>query len=403
MTTFKYRGVSKEGANINGIVRAYDEYEAVTKLRETCSVVTKIEKIVEKEEEAAKKQRVKVKDKDLAIMCSQFAIILKAGIPVVQCVEMVAEQNANKLLRDRLLKVSEDIGGGSTMAQSFAEHLPDLPTTFIETVRAGEQAGSLEECFQRLEKYFDNAAKVRGKVVGALTYPAIVIVVAIVVFVIIMTVAVPTFTDVFADMGAELPMITKAMMAVSDFFIKGWWIMLILVAFVAMVFLIVRRTENGKRALANFALMKSPLAKIRAMNCSNTFAATMSTMIAAGLPILRALEITAAVVQNYIFSLAVYQVKEDVEQGKGIADSMREHECFPKMLTEMTGVGERTGAMEQTLDVIGDYYSNEVQNQTAKLLALMEPAITVGLAVITVVLLLGIYLPMFSMYDSVSM
>ena len=401
MTTFKYSGFSREGAAVSGVVRAYDEFEAVTRLRETCSIVTKIEVIPEKEDKA-KTDSFKIKDKDLAIMCSQLSIILSAGMPVVQCVRMVAEQAANKELRVRLMKVAEDIDGGHTMAQSFQDNVPGLPTTFVETVHAGEDSGTLEDCFARLHKYYDKASKTKGKVSGALTYPAIVIAVAVVVFIIIMVVAVPMFKSTFEDLGVELPFVTRLLIGMSNFFTNYWWLLLLIIAFAALVFTVAKRTESGKVALADFALNKAPLHKIKSMTYSSTFASTMSTMVAAGLPLVNALEITSRVIDNYVFSKAVYRVKEGVEQGRTILECMRESKCFPKLLTEMCGVGEQAGSMQETLDVVGDFYDNEVQLATDKLLAAMEPIMTIGLAVVTVVLLLAVYLPMFSMYGSVT-
>ena len=399
MTTYKYKGVSKEGANISGVIRAYDEFEAVSYLRDTCSIITKIEPITDAAQGKAK--NFKISDKDISMLCSQFSIILSEGMPIVRSVEMVAEQSTDKELRERLLHVAEDVEGGYTLAQSFEDNIPSLPTTFIETIRAGEQSGTLESCFARLKVYFERSSKVRARVVGALTYPLIVIVVALVVIFIIMTVAVPMFTKTFAESGTELPAITKGLIAISNFFVQKWWILVLIIAVCVGAYLLYRRTENGKRNLAKFSLNISPLRRIRLMNCSTQFASTMSTMIAAGLPIVRALEVTAAVVDNYIFSLSVSQVREDVEQGNGIAKSMRLHPCFPKLLTEICGVGERTGGMEKSLDTIGEFYSNEVQIATDKLLAVMEPAITMGLAGMTLLLLLAVYLPMFSMYGTV--
>jgi len=400
MTTFKYKGVSKDGVELNGIIRAYDELEAVSKLRENCSIITNIE-VVPDSDKTGTTEKFKIKEKELALICSQFSIILKAGMPIVRCVEMIADQSASKELRARMLKVADDVSGGHTLAQSFEDNMPGLPATFVQTVRAGERSGTLENCFDRLHKYYDKSAKVRGKVAGALIYPAIVITVAIVVLIIIMTVAVPMFKDTFEGMGTELPGITKGLMAVSDFFVNYWWVLVVLAAIVAVIYLTAGRSESGKIKMAEFALKKSPLHKINAMNCASQFSATMSTMIAAGLPIVESLDVTSNVITNYVFSKAIAGVKTEVEQGKTIKESMQARDCFPKLLTEMCGVGEQAGSMEETLDVIGDFYSNEVTLATDKLMAAMEPAITVGLAVITVVLLLAVYLPMFSMYGSV--
>ena len=185
MTTYKYRGLSPDGAKVSGVIKAYNEYEAVAQLRQTCSVITKIEEVKETKSLNPDLGKKRIKDKELAIICSQFAIILTSGLPIVKCVEMVAAQAQNKDLRAMLYKVAEDVAGGYSLAQSFENNGTSFPATFIETVRAGEQAGTLEICFDRLHKYYDKTAKTKAKIISTLTYPAMVIVVAIIVFILL--------------------------------------------------------------------------------------------------------------------------------------------------------------------------------------------------------------------------
>ncbi len=401
MTTFRYKGQTAGGAKVSGVLRAYDEFEAADKLRESVAIITKLEAVPEKKESVLSRPvAFRVKEKELALLCSQFAIILASGLSVERCVSMVAAQTKNKYLRRMLDKVSEEVGAGYSLAQSFENNAPYLPKTFTETLRAGEQSGTLESCFQRLHAYYDRSAKTRAKIVSTLTYPAMVVVVAIVVFVIIIAVAVPAFTTAFNEIGSDLPGVTKALMAVSTFFTKWWWLLLAILALLAAAYLAVRRTERGRAALAAWSLTRAPLRRIHSMNAAAQFAHSMATLLAAGLPLPWALEVTANVVSNYTFSLAVRQVRQDVERGRPMTESMAGIECFPAMLTEMVGVGERSGALEETLDVIGGYYDNEVSVTTARLLAVLEPAITIALAVL-VVLLLAVYLPMFTLYGGI--
>ena len=177
--------------------------------------------------------------------------------------------------------------------------------------------------------------------------------------------------------------------------------MLGVLALLVIAYLTFRRTERGRAALAAWSLTRAPLRRIHSMNAAAQFAHSMATLLAAGQPLPRALEVTANVVSNYTFSLAVRQVRQDVERGRPMAESMAGIECFPAMLTEMVGVGERSGALEETLDVIGGYYDNEVSVTTARLLAVLEPAITIALAVLVVILLLAVYLPMFTLYGGI--
>ena len=401
MTTFKYRGLSTDGQKISGVVKAYNEYEAVTQLRETCAVITHIQEVKEKTGLNRNLGGTRIKEKDLSIMCSQFSIILTSGLSIMRCVEMVAEQARTPELRASLLKVAEDVSGGYSLAQGFENNMPDLPVTFVETIRAGEASGTLEQCFARLETYYDKQAKLRGKVISTLTYPIIVIMVAIVVFIIVMVKAVPVFVSTFEYMGSELPAITKGMIAVSNFMVHQWLLLVVLLLAAGVVYFLVRRSPKGRVALDTFSLKRSPLKKLHSMNAMSQFAATMTTMLSAGLPIIRSLEVTANVITNSLISNSIRRVCLGVEQGRGLADTMRDEGIYPQLLVEMTNVGEQSGNLEQTLNVVSDYYNNEVSVITDRLLSMMEPVITIGLAVMTVVLLLGVYLPMFSMYGSV--
>lgn len=255
MTTYRYKGQTPEGSKVSGVIRAYDEYDAVSKLRDTCAFVIKLEEVREKKDSVLTRPlRTKIKEKDLALICSQFSIILGTGLPVMRCVEMVASQNRNKHLARMLHKVAEDIGAGYSMAQSFETNIPGLPKTFVETVRAGEQSGALEACFKRLYKYYDKSAKTRAKIVSTMTYPVMVIVTAIIVFAIIMVVAVPAFTSAFAELGTDLPAVTRWLMSTSAFLTKWWWMILFILALLTIGYLSFKRTERGKLAIANYAL-----------------------------------------------------------------------------------------------------------------------------------------------------
>ncbi len=402
LKTFRYKAISQDKVKVSGVIKAYDEYEAVTKLRENCSIVTAIEEVKESDSGRLNFQRkLKIKEKELALMCSQFEIIMASGLPIGRCVEMVAAQSKNKKVNKMLRNVAEDIESGHSMSSSFEKNAPTLPLTFIETIRAGEESGTLEHCFAKLHKYYDRQAKMKAKVISTLTYPTIVVAVAIIVFIIIMVVAVPVFVTTFEDMDIELPKITKAMIGFSRFLTGYWWLIIALIIIFIAAYRYAIRTEAGRRKIAEYKLKKSPFHKLTEMNLASQFANTMSTMIAAGMPITSALDITASVVTNYTFSLAIRKVKEGVELGRSLTVCMSEIGLFSSMLTEMTGVGERSGQMEKTFEVVGDYFSNEVEVYSKRLLSILEPAITISLAIIAVVLLLCVYAPMFSMYEAI--
>ena len=399
MTTFEYNGISKDGDKVSGIIEAYNEYEAASLIRDRCSILLGIKPIKAAKTMDSLFSSGRIKEKELAIICSQFSIILTSGIPIVRCVELVAKQATNKQVQQMLEKVAKDVAAGYTLAQSFENNSKDLPITFFETVRAGEESGTLDTSFARLEKYYDKSSKTKAKVVGALTYPAIVVVVAIVVVFIIMTVAVPMFKGVFDSLGVELPAVTKALIAVSDFFVHSWYVLVAVIGGLVVAFKVYTHTENGKVWNGNRQLKYSLFRRINRMNGAVQFASTMSTMLSAGLIATKAMEITSKVLTNYVLGRALDKAVAGVEQGRKISDSMRDTGYFPQLLTEMTGVGEKSGELENTLDVIGAYYDNEVNIAVDRMLTIMEPAITIGLAVMTMFLLLSVYMPMFSMYE----
>ena len=400
MKTFRYKCISADGVKTSGIIKSYDEFEAVSKLRESYNLVTRIEEVQDTDGERGAEKRLRIKEKELAMLCSQFSIILASGLPIVRCLEMIAAQSKDKATAKMLKRVAEDVDGGYSMAAAFEKNAPHLPRTFIETVRAGEQSGALEICFKRLHKYYDKSAKLKQKLISTMTYPAIVIATAIIVFIIIMVVAVPMFIDTFEELNIELPAITKAMIALSRALTGYWWLLAILLFAACGIYLYASRTEQGKLAIGRYKLTKAPLRRLNALNAASQFASTMSTMLASGLPITRALDITASVATNYVFGLAVRKVKEGVEQGRSMVECMGEIPYFSKLLTEMTGVGERSGSMEETLEIVGDYFSNEVDLRSQRLLSALEPIITIVLAIVAVILLLGVYLPMFGMYGA---
>ena len=258
MTTYKYKGVSPDGARVSGVIKAYDEFEAVSQLRETCSVVTKIEAVPEQKEGGVSFGSRRIKDKELAILCSQFAIILTSGLPIDRCVEMVAAQARSREIQRVLEHVAEDVSGGYSLAQSFTNAGTAFPVTFVETIRAGEQSGTLELCFDRLHKYYDKSAKTHAKLVSTLTYPVLVLIVAAIVFMVIMLFAVPMFTSAFAELGSDLPPITRGLIAVSNFFLHYWWIFVLMILAFCIVRLLLRRSDRGRMFLAAGKLKRSP-------------------------------------------------------------------------------------------------------------------------------------------------
>lgn len=401
MAAFKYKAISRDGANVTGVVEAYDEFEAVEKIKETCRIVTSIS-----EATAAagflQKEIVpsKISQKSLALLCSQFSIILTAGLPVVRAVELIAVQTADKQLKKLLSQVAEDVAGGYSLAQSFENKGGKLlPSTLIETLRAGEESGTLEIAFQKLHVYYDRSYKVKAKVRSAMMYPIFLCVLAVAVIAFIMGFTMPVFTDMFSSMDIDMPLLTRALIGFSRFCGQSWPLLLAAAAGLIIGLKYYSATEAGRMRLSRLQLRLPALGKVAVMKGASQLANTMSTMLAAGLPVIRSVAATARVMDNYYMGTRLSSVVVGLEEGRRLGDCLRECGCFPDMLVEMASVGEESGSLEETLDTISTYYDNEVTVATERALSMIQPAITVAMGAIIGVLVIALYLPMFSMYS----
>ncbi len=403
MITFQYRAIGPDGKAVRGVVRAQDEMTAVQKIKETCPVITAINPVKEQTGSFLTMEisrKPKMKDGDLSILCSQFEIMLQAGMPVARCVSMIAEQTQNKKIAKILSEVAEDVSEGSTVASAFERNGNGVfPVTFTESIRAGEEAGTLEDTFTRMHHYYDKSAKNREKLQQAMTYPVFVLAVAAVVLIIVMAKVIPTLAQVFSSMDGQLPSLTRAMIAMSDFFSK-WWILIILVILGAVIgFRVYFRTEKGAMAKGRLDMKLPVLGKIHVALGAAQFADTMSVMLGSGLTVNRAIEVTANVLNNAVLRDEVRKMRGMIEAGRSLKDCIRQVEEFPDTLRQMTGIGEETGDLDETLRVIGDYFDNEADHLTKQALNRLEPTILIFLAFFAGFIVISIYLPMFTMYN----
>lgn len=400
MANYKYRGISVSGEVISGVVEAPDKFEAVAKIKVTCPVVEEIEEVIVKQGGIGKRVR-KIDAKNLSMLCSRFSIILGVGLPIVQAVDMLAGQMEDKYVSKVLKEIAKEVAMGRSLAYCFATRKEMFPVTFIETVRSGEESGDLAKAFERLGTYYDKSSKTKQKVTGALMYPAFVMVVGIIVVIIIMTVAVPSFTNSFKAMGTELPMATKIVIGISNFFTDYGILLLFFIAAVGLAAMLYSRTENGAEFFSSLLLGIPLIGKIVKLSASSQFAHTMSMMIAAGMPILKCIDTAGKGMGNYILRRDILNTISGVEEGRSLGACMEKSKYLPSMLVEMVAMGEATGTMETTLDAVANYYDNEVEVSTSRALSILEPAIICVLAVFVILILFSVYLPMFSMYGSI--
>lgn len=401
MPTYRYEAVGGNGQQVEGVVEAVDTTQAVAQIRQNYDVVLHLEEVsMEKADVFERFQKLNLKV--FAMMCKQFSIILKAGLPLVQTVDMVSTQVADKKLKRVLEQVSEDIANGWSLSYSFekrgAQH---LPPTFIETIRAGEESGDLIRSFERMSAYYDRMTKTRAKATSALIYPAFLTFVAVAVIIVIMTYAVPIFASTFTSLEMELPLATRIVIALSNFFSKYLWVVLGLIAGGLLLLRIYSNTDNGRIKMAKWWLTMPILGKLSVMTSASQFAHTMSAMLASGMPILKALDTASRSMSNTHLSEQVRSVIPGVESGQPLGECMVACEDLPQMLVQMTAMGEATGSLESTMGIQAEYYDNEVDTLAARALSVLEPVVICVMAVFVIMILLSIYLPMFSMYGAI--
>lgn len=405
MTTYRYKGMTSSGASVEGVVEAFDKNDAMMKAKENCRVLISVEPVSGGKMNDLMNADIgdlisggKIKPKALKLLCSQLAIELKAGLPLVSSLRLMAENEQDKKLKRILSEVADDVHAGNPLADSFAERGPGLPRTFIETVRAGEESGKLDETFERLHKYYENSDAVSTKVASALSYPIMLISVAVVVISIIMIFAVPVFEKSFASSGNELPLPTKILIAMSNFMVDNIILLIALVAALILILFFYGKSDQGRHAYARLALTFPGISIVNKMNGASQFSATLSTMLASGLPLVSAARITANTSDNLLICEDIEKAVTGVIEGNRLSDGISQSRWFPDLLKEMVTVGEETGRLEDTLNVISDYYVKEVDTAVKKALDILNPIITITLAMMVVFILLSVYLPIFSMY-----
>lgn len=403
MPTYKYSAVSRDGKKVSGVIDGFNELDAVSKIKEQFSIVLQVNEVKDKGKMAqflsADLGGNKLNDKAFVLMCSQFSVILKAGIPIRRTVDLIAEKMTDKPLKRILEQVAKDVEAGRSLSVSFAERGKKmLPVTFLETIHAGEEAGSLDVAFDSVAAHYTKQTKMKGKVKGALIYPVFVLIIAIVVVIVLMVRVVPTFTAIFADYDAELPLPTQLLIGMSNFFRQYWMVIAGVGAAFALVYKIYGNTEAGRLNLAKLQLKLPVLGNIANLNGASQYANTMAMMLQAGLSMTKSVTITSRVMTNYWFSTEIGKITSKLEEGQTLGKSLRDAACLPDILVDMTAVGEESGELANTLTMTAEYYDSELEQATADALAKLEPTILVFLAGFAGFIVIAIYMAMFGMY-----
>jgi type IV pilus assembly protein PilC len=350
--------------------------------------------------------RGKVKSKELAIFTRQFSVMIDAGLPLVQCLEILAQQQDNKYFQQILLQVRQDVEEGSTLAGAMARHPKAFDQLYTNMVEAGETGGILDLILQRLSTFIEKIVKLKRDVVSAMIYPAAVVLLAIAAVAVIMVVVIPQFQNIFLGLlgpGELLPLPTRIVVGISNF-LAGWGGLTVLIVIIGIVIALrfYYKTPGGRRNIDSLLLKFPILGPIFRKIAVARFSRTLSTLLSSGVPILQSLDITARTAGNVIIETAILKVRGGVEQGQSFVDPLRATEVFPNMVAQMIGIGEQTGALDAMLGKIADFYEQEVDSAIANLLKLIEPVLIGFLGVTIGSIVISMYLPLFTLIGKLS-
>ena len=406
MPTFAYTGRTRTGQTVSG-ERAADSIDAATAaLRREQIQVTKITPKAAKEE-AAKKEKggkigKKVNAKNLAVFVRQFSVMIDAGLPLVQCLDILGTQEEDKNFAAVILDTRTSVESGASLADAMRKHPKTFDPLFTNMIAAGEAGGILDTILKRLATYIEKAVKLAGQVKSAMIYPVAVIIIATLVVGVILWKVIPTFAQLFSGLGAELPLPTRVVIALSNNLVRFFPFILVGLGAAVYGFKTYYSTDNGRHVIDKLALKAPVLGQILRKIAVARFCRTLSTLISSGVPILDGLEITARTSGNSIIEEAIMTTRKSIERGETIAVPLKETHVFPAMVTQMIGVGEATGALDTMLAKIADFYEEEVDTAVAGLLTLLEPIMIAVLGVIVGGIVIAMYMPIFDLISKLT-
>jgi len=401
MATFAYVGRTRSGAIKKGELSAKTRDEAVDQLRKQSVVVTSLE------EKKSGKGGFNLSflgsgltDKDLVVFTRQFGTMINAGLPLVQCLEILSTQSENKVLRETVGAVKTQVEAGSTFSDALRRHPKVFDDLYVNLVHAGEVGGLLDTILTRLAVYIEKAMKLKGQIKSAMIYPSAILGVAAVVITVLMIWVIPIFAKMFNELSGGkmgLPGPTQLVIDLSNIFTSYWWVMLISIGAIIFGFKKYYATAQGRMAIDKF-LLKTPVFGdlIRKASVAK-FTRTLGTLLASGVPLLDGLTICAKTAGNKVIEETLVNARVSISGGKTIADPLAASGVFPKMVTHMIAVGESTGALDAMLGKIADFYEDEVDQAVASLTALLEPAMMVFLGIVIGFIVIAMYLPIFKM------
>jgi len=401
MPTFLWEGKTAQGKAMKGELEA-SNLEAVIALLRDRRIRPVASRIREKGTGLEKEIKIpgfgeKVKPKEVSLFTRQFATMIDAGLPIVQCLDILTEQSESKLLRRTIRTIQQDVEGGSTLADALAKHPKIFDNLYVNMVQAGEAGGVLNTILNRVALFIEKASKLKKKVKGAMIYPTTIVAVAVIVVAILLIFVIPVFAELYGSMGKALPVPTQVTINISHWFVANWYFMLGGLIGIVTAIRAYYQTEQGRMNIDRLLLRLPVVGDLLRKVAVARFSQNMAILLSSGVPILDGLAITAKTAGNKVVERAIMDARVSISQGKTVAEPLRESKIFPPMVCQMVAVGENTGGLDGMLRKVAELYEEEVDDAVANLTALMEPMIMVVLGVILGGLVVSMYLPIFQM------
>jgi type IV pilus assembly protein PilC len=399
MPTFEWKGTARNGQTQTGVLVADSKDAVINMMRRQQIVVTAIKE--KGKEIALPKFGGGVPPQSIAIFTRQFSVMIDAGLPLVQCLEILGSQQDHKVFKRTLIQIRQDVESGSNLADAMRKHPKVFNDLYTNMVAAGEAGGILDTILQRLATYIEKAVKLNSQVKSAMIYPVAVIGIACIVVAVILWKVIPVFASLFASLGAELPLPTQIVIALSNFIGGFWWLILMLGFAGSFAIRKYHGTYKGKRVIDGTMLRMPIIGLLLRKIAVARFCRTLATLTSSGVPILDGLQITARTAGNAIVEDAIMATRKSVEEGKTISEPLGDTDVFPSMVVQMIAVGEQTGALDTMLSKIADFYEDEVDLAVAGLMKLLEPVLIAFLGVAIGGIVIAMYMPMFSLISQI--
>lgn len=401
MPKYKYKAIDSTGKTMKGQVEAMTRNQAVQILNNRSLVPLKCDELGLLERDIDITIGKKVKTRDLCVFCRQFVSILEAGVNVLNALEMLYDQTENKYLRAAVKDLIQEVEKGEPLSTALANHKDVFPSLLINMVASGEATGSMDKAFERMALSLEKDDRINQSVKKAMTYPIIVSIVAFGVIILLMSFVVPQFVDMFAQLDTKLPAITRSLIAISGFITGRWYILVAVLAALIAGIVIFKKQESGKRFFDKLKLKFPVVGKVVIKAACARYSRTMSSLMSAGIPLMEALKVTAKIMGNVHFEDALNMARDKVSKGQELSKPLEESKLFPPMVYHMTKIGEDTGSVESMYDKVAEYYEEEVEIAVSQAVAFLEPCMIIVLGIIIGYVLLGILIPMFSMYGAI--